>query len=168
MNFRLPKNLLPIILGFMALVIWGHNGIKFFKGIRSADEPSALHPHLLETRMITKTGKDVEFDDWVYEPKFRDPFENWLIVRKKPKKKPRPKKRAQNKKNPSPSLPLPRLRLTGIIKDPSGSLAIIEDTKQEIFFVQRGDTIAGVKIVSVDSTRIDCEYKNQKFTLILR
>ena len=167
MSLRLPKNILPIVLGCFALVIWGHNSYKFFKGIKAADEPDLLQSSDNSRRIVAKIDASAQSEDWFYESKYRDPFENWLFVQR-PVKKTTQQKNSPAKKVSAPAVQFPKLRLRGVIADPNGSLAVIEDARQHVFFAHEGDSISGVKIVSVDSTRIDCEYQKQKFTLVLR
>ncbi len=153
------------MLVFLALSIWGHNVYKFFKGVKNADEISTPRPATAKFRSAEKnieTKKEV----WIYDSKFRDPFKNWLVTKTPQKKSPRRKSVKTKKPNSRKSKPqAPKLRLTGIIKDRGGILAVIENMKQEIFFAEKGDSVGGVRIVSIDSSRIACEYKNQKFTL---
>ncbi len=170
MNLRLPKNILPIALGCFALVIWGHNSYKFFKGIKAADEPDNLQSYEVKRSITPKIDALGQSEHWVYESKYRDPFENRLFVQRaisKPAPPKKPKNRA-GKKVSAPTVQFPKLRLTGVIADPNGSLAVIEDSKQQVFFAHEGDSISGVKIVSVDSMTIACEYQKQKFTLVLK
>ena len=170
MNLKLSKNVLPVILGALALIIWGHNSYKFVKGIKTADAQNPVQSPLLATHTIPTMVADKKNDNWVYESKYRDPFENRLFVQRPARKTTLPIKQRNSpaKKVSAPAMQFPKLRLRGIIADPNGSLAVIEDVRQHVFFAHEGDSISGVKIVSVDSTRIDCEYQKQKFTLMLR
>ena len=170
MSLRLPKNILPIALGCFALIIWGHNSYKFFKGIKAADEPDLLQNFDVSKRIVAKIDVSVQPEEWVYESKYRDPFENRLFVKRPVKKTTQPKKQKNSpaKKVSATAVQLPKLRLRGVIADPNGSLAVIEDARQHVFFAHAGDSISGVKIVRVDSTRIACEYQKQKFTLVLK
>lgn len=170
MSLRLPRNILPIALGCFALIIWGHNSYKFFKGIKAADEPDLLQSSDVSKRIVPEIDVSVLPEEWVYESKYRDPFENRLFVKRPAKKRTQSKKQknSQTKKVSAPAVLLPKLRLRGIIADLNGSLAVIEDARQHVFFAHAGDSISGVKIVRVDSTRIACEYQKQKFTLVLK
>jgi len=167
MSLRFPKNILPIALGCFALFIWGHNSYKFFKGIKAADEPDLLQSSDVSKRIVAKIDASAQSEDWFYESKYRDPFENWLFVQR-PYRKTTQQKNRPAKKVSAPAVQFPKLRLTGVIADPNGSLAVIEDARQHVFFAREGDSISGVKIVRVDSTRIACEYQKQKFTLVLK
>ncbi len=167
MNLKLPKNLLPVILGALALILWGHNSYKFVKGIKTADVQNPAKSPLLATNTIPTMVADKKNDNWVYESKFRDPFENRLFEKRSVKKRTQ-QKNSLAKKVSAPAVQFPKLRLRGVIADPNGSLAVIEDARQHVFFAHEGDSISGVKIVRVDSTRIACEYQKQKFTLVLK
>ena len=167
MSLRLPRNILPIALGCFALIIWGYNSYNFFKGIKAADEPDLLQSSDVSKRIVPEIDVSVLPEEWVYESKYRDPFENRLFV-KRPAKKTTQQKNSPAKKVSAPAVQFPKLRLRGIIADPNGSLAVIEDARQHVFFAHAGDSISGVKIVRVDSTRIACEYQKQKFTLVLK
>ena len=165
MSYKFPKNFLTGALIVFALVIWGHNGYKFVRGFQSPYEtPASVQPVSgLNTMLFKDTQKETS---WVYESKYRDPFINQITgnkrARKKVDNKPKVAKNAVKQE-----VRLPKLRFAGIIKDFERPLAIIEDMHREVFFVDLGDSVAGVRIMSIDSNKVSCQYKTKKFTLML-
>ena len=75
MNRVSSKNLLPILLATVALLIWAHNGYKFFKGVNQDDDPGLLFNANVDEFEIDDGPEPAEDVNWVYEPMFRDPFQ---------------------------------------------------------------------------------------------
>lgn len=165
MNLVSSKNLLPILLATVALLIWAHNSYEFFKGVNQDDDPGLLFNANVDEFEIEAGPEPAKDANWVYEPIFRDPFQNWLMVPKKQTSKKRP-----NKSRPKrlKTLSAPPLRFIGIIQDENGRMAILEDINKDVHFGYKGDTVAGVKIISVDSTEVGGAFRGKRFTLILK
>jgi hypothetical protein len=60
------------------------------------------------------------------------------------------------------------LRLSGIVRDASGVLAIVEDPQGEIYFAKANELIAGVKLVRIDSAQVICEFGKRQYALELQ
>lgn len=157
------KTTFRILLIIVALLVWFHNGYKFFIGVQKSDEVTITK---------AKPGDDFVLQDsatvekrWVYEASFRDPFKNWLVKSKPTKHSAKRKK--PNKKIKQPVPKPPRVRLQGIIKDDKGTLCIIEN-QGEIRFVRTGDKVFDVKIVAIDSNVVAYEFNGNQFVLNLK
>ena len=61
----------------------------------------------------------------------------------------------------------PPFRLKGIIEAKSGKMAILEDVSGETFFLQRGDTLNGVRILAIESNRVQYEFVKKKSDWLL-
>jgi len=163
MQLKMNKSTFRILLIIVALMVWFHNGYKFFIGVQKADE-------VITTK--EKSGDDSVLQDstavetrWVYEASFRDPFKNWLA--KSMPKKPSVKRKKVGKKIKRSAPKPPKVRLNGIIKDGKGTLCIIEN-QGETKFVRTGDKVFGVKIVSIDSNVVAYEFNGDEFVLNLK
>jgi hypothetical protein len=157
------KSILPYLLAVCAIIIWGHNGYKIFRGVFSADDVPEIE-NINEWNLsatVEKSGSDEQL--FVYRADYRDPFRGWLRATKKTKSDVNRKQRIKT------SLPTPPpLRLTGIVMDSSGPMAIIETPSREIKFVREKDIIAGIQIVTIDSSWISCRFEKQKFRLWIK
>lgn len=156
------KNALIILLIASALAIWSNNIYRIIRGLQQTDDselplamtsrPAGDEASLLPTHAA-----------FVYEAKYRDPFENWLEERSQKTKQPVVAPRVE-KVVPIP----PALRFTGIVRDQADVLAIIEAPDGQVFFAQPQDTIAGVKLVRIDSSSVTCEFAKQRFRIELQ
>ncbi len=159
------KNVLVAILILLALAVWSHNIYQIVIGVtradREMDSPTGDENARLHDTLVAKPAPLPAF---VYSGAHRDPFAHWLHLEKKKKTVPiMPKvKPAQNE--PAP----PRLRLSGIVRDANGVLAIIEDPQGDTHFARPEDVITGVKLVRIDSSRVVCEFGKRKFELQLQ
>lgn len=151
------KNLYVILLLMLALVIWSHNAYQIFVGVTQSDRESEI----LATHEQWELSDSMQAQPkaFVYTGSFRDPFENWL--------KPAPRMpRPRSVKIEKPAAP--RLRLSGIVRDGAGVLAMIEDPNGDIHFLKPREMVAGVKIVTIDSGSVTCAFDKEKFQLFLQ
>ena len=159
------KPYLPYILAVLAVIIWGHNGYQVFRGLLKSDDISG-HYNVNEWQpQKIAVNANLNGELFIYKAQYRDPFKNWLRdgIKKRPKRMIL-KKAKQKKPLPSP----PVLRLTGVLKDEYGVLAIIEAPGGDVQFVRESGEIAGVTIVSIDSNSVNCKFGKQAFRLRLR
>jgi len=54
------------------------------------------------------------------------------------------------------------------LQDSSGNLAVIEDPRGQIHFVDVNDSVSGVIITNITEQIINCKYKGKDFILELR
>ncbi len=164
MNTQKKKSIIPWLLGITALIIWGHNGYKIFSDIFKSDEVKTFVEVPDWKPQIITSGTKMPSEFFVYQADYRNPFKNWL--RSLPLKKVLKSSKSKKVKSLSPKRPF--LRLTGILKDTSGLLALIEDPNGDVFFIRKGDKITGVKIIGIDSKSVSCCFEKQEYRLVLR
>ncbi len=161
MNLLKNKSHLKVILILVALSIWLHNGYRFFKGVKQADEPTKFRLEASDTNLPESAASPL-LHEWTDEAKHRDPFKNWLVTAN-----PQPPKRkpviVERKQPPQ----LPAVRLLGLIEDKNGRMAVLENANRQTAFARPGDEFDGLKILTVDSIEVSCEYEKNKFVLRL-
>jgi hypothetical protein len=158
------KNVLIILLVLSAVAIWSNNAYRIFIGLQQAGDDGDL-PAASDGRDSQNERSDFQSRAaaFVYQAKHRDPFENWLEHKPNEVKQPVVARRVE-KIEPLP----PTLRLSGIVRDHADVLAIIETPEGQVFFAHPQDTIAGVKLVRIDSSSVTCEFAKRKFQIELR
>jgi hypothetical protein len=100
-------------------------------------------------------NKDKSGEQFMYNENVRDPFQYRSSKTDTMKRANRPKPIAVVW-NPPP------FRLKGIIDARSGKMAILEDVSGETFFLQRGDTLHGVRILAIESNHVLYEFEKKK------
>lgn len=151
-----PKNK-KIILFFLCLIavlIWGSNGYRILKGVAGSGETTSLS--IIKTSNITEQKIDSTWFSWQYPAAKRDPF---VPIRKKINRSQNMTNSPDKKEDKSP----PKIRIKGIIKDEKGEQVIIEDSKRFVHFVQCGETLDSLKVLSVKGTIVYVLYKGNKF-----
>ncbi len=156
------KTILPYLLAILALIIWGHNGYRILRGLLQADEiPSNIKLFDWQAQVVAAENQ-LDVKPFSYRSEFRDPFKDWLRTDLNPK----PSAPIQKvSKMPLPALPA--LRLTGILKDAAGFLAVIEAPDGEVHFVRKREQISGVEIIAIDSSWVECRLGTLKYRLHL-
>ncbi len=157
------KNVLVAILILLALAVWSHNIYQIVIGVTRADQemdsPKGDEKVALHDTFASQSEPRPAF---VYSGAHRDPFVHWLQPEKKVKPvMPRVK---PTQIEPAP----PRLRLSGIVRDTNGVLAIIEDPQGDTHFARADDVITGVKLVRIDSSSVICQFEKRQFQLTLQ
>lgn len=157
------KNILVAILILLALAVWSHNIYQIVIGVTQADQEMDS-PTKYESASLHDTlgAKPEPRPAFVYYGAHRDPFAHWLQSEKKAKPFP-----AVLAAKTAPIEP-PQLRLSGIVRDAEGVLAIIEDPQGDTHFARAEDVVTGVKLVRIDSNRVVCEFGKRKFELQLQ
>jgi len=161
MNLLKNKGYLKVGLIVVAASIWLHNGYRFFKGVKQADEPTKFRLEASDTKLPESADRPL-LHEWTDEAKHRDPFKNWLVIAKP--KPPRRKPARVERKKP---VQVPAIRLLGLIEDRNGRLAVLENANRQTAFAGPGDEFDGIKILTVDSIEVSCEYEENKFVLRL-
>ncbi len=159
------KVVIPLLL-VLSVVIWSHNIYRVIKSVFNAEDEIIMEQAFekeSETEYELKRN-DKPREKFVYQSDFRDPFKDWLHLKKK--KEPHPE--ALKIEIPVPPVRLPRLRFTGLLQDSSGNLAVIEDPRGQIHFVDVNDSVSGVIITNITEQIINCKYKGKDFILELR
>jgi hypothetical protein len=158
------KNVLIAILILLALAVWSHNIYQLVIGVTRADQEMDSPPGDENVALHnTLEAKPEPRPAFVYSGAHSDPFVHWLQLEKKTKPVPIMPAVKAAPIEPAP----PRLRLSGIVRDADGVLAIIEDPQGDTHFARAEDVITGVKLVRIDSSRVVCEFGKRKFELQL-
>lgn len=176
MKWNIPKsqgkkNMLMAALVLLALGIWSYNIYSIFTGVApSADEEfTPVHADHEQSRNPTAGIADTD-TSFVYRAVGRDPFQHWLSAQKPKSQKPMRRRASAPKRPPTKKAPppLPELRFSGVLRDSTGVLAIIEDALGVIHFVTAGDTVQGVVIRKVVTDTVFCRFGERRFMLRLR
>ncbi|MFO7889353.1 MAG: hypothetical protein R6V04_03335 [bacterium] len=159
------KVVIPLLL-VLSVAIWSHNIYRVIKSVFNADDETMVEDAFEKASEVEYTLKlnDKPREKFVYQAEFRDPFQDWLHLKKQKKSQPE----ALKVEVPVPPVRLPPLRFTGLLQDSSGNLAVIEDPQGQIHFVDVNDSASGVIITSITEQIIKCTYKEKEFTLKLR
>ncbi|RPI03034.1 MAG: hypothetical protein EHM64_12980 [Ignavibacteriae bacterium] len=137
------------VLGVALLIVWGLIVYEIISAIYFSGNEEIGNTDIL---IKSKTKSAEQFQ---YVENIRDPFRYF------------PVKTDTNKHHNSPQ-PIaqiwnpPPFRLKGIIDARSGKMAILEDGSGETYFLQRGDTLQGVRILAIESSRVQYEFGKKK------
>jgi hypothetical protein len=159
------KNLVIFLLLLLALAIWSHNLYRIFVGVTQADQEiyQTARPEAEAADLFSQANAQSKV--FFYQAGARDPFAHWLHEEKKPVLAlPKPQIAKVEKPEPAP----PALRFSGIVGDTAGVLAVIESPSGEIHFAKEGEIIAGVRLVTIGSQEVECEFEGKKYQLVLR
>jgi hypothetical protein len=137
------------LLGAAILIIWGLVVYEVISAIYfGRDEEISSADRLIK-------NKDKSTEQFQYSDNVRDPFRYYAP-------KTDTMKRVVTPKPIAPVWNPPPFRLKGIIDARSGKMAILEDVSGETFFLQRGDTLHGVRILVIESNRVQYEFEKKK------
>ncbi|HKI47503.1 MAG TPA: hypothetical protein VKA08_19390 [Balneolales bacterium] len=142
MHELLKKKWFQVALGVILLVVWIVNIHSFIK-LSSNDGVVRLPPEMKTEKMamnIVTNRQDT------FRADFRDPFQPEIRKRIR-KADPAPQRRPPKKD------PFPEVILIGIIE----KRAVLKSENRNVFFASVGDTVAGVRVLSVgqDSVRVE-------------
>lgn len=160
------KNIIILLLIIASLAIWSRNIYLVIVGVSQCDDefdeqPMIYHWDLPDT-LITTLPERTSF---VYQAKYRDPFQHWLTP-PRPPTPPLTNPIIEVKESPGPTPP--PLRFSGILSDSAGILAIIEALNGQTYFAHVSDTVENVIILKIDNNQVECQFEGEKFTLQLR
>lgn len=161
----MKKNLLVWLLILIVIIIWANNIYKIVLGVKQADDDFQQESAFKTAQFDTTSNTLMNEDKFVYQAKYRDPFQNWFKPnRSKDRKKPKKQiKKLQPKQEPQP----PALRFSGILQDQSGILAIIESPSGSVYFARENDELEGVTLLKIGKDRIYCKFGKKRFEIIL-
>jgi hypothetical protein len=149
------------VLVILAFIVWGHNGYRLIRGISSSDQDAVT------AKMegpSTLALVDSSWFGWEYPEKGRDPFQ--LPARHNAKTVDSSQKaRVRKKASEPPSCP--PLRLTGIIRDNDGPLAVLEGLAQEVHLVRPGQQVDSILVRAIREKSVTIEYRRAQFELKL-
>lgn len=158
------KNTIVFLLLLLALAIWGHNGYRMLKGLQLTSEDGVPeNVDAGEAKSDTSHTKTAGRGAFVYRADLRDPFAHWVQERKPHAAMPTHQSLPARAQAPTP----PRLRLSGIIHDARGVLAVLESPEGEIHFAKSKDVIAGVEILAIASASVTCRFAKVRYEIPL-
>jgi hypothetical protein len=137
------------LLGVVLLIVWGLVVYQVIYTIYFAgEEENGSANNQIK-------NKDKSAEQFEYSENVRDPFRYYAPKTSTIKHSATPKPIAVVW-NPPP------FSLKGIIDAQSGKMAILEDVSGETFFLQRGDTLHGVRILAIESSRVQYMFEKKK------
>jgi hypothetical protein len=140
------NRILTLILLLAVVLVWGSVGYRVFAALASSGGEETMEP-----AGDLPTGEVVEL--YHYSPDTRDPFTVNYPLRHVPRvKQPLPKEIWMP----------PPLRLSGIVARGNYLLALIEGVDGSVSFLQRGDTLKGVKILRVAQDSVTYSYRKKQ------
>jgi len=147
------KHILRLLVGAL-LIVWGLIVYEvvtaiYFNGDKEIGSPDSLIKN-----------KDKSAEQFRYSENVRDPFQ-YHSTKTDTMKHARIPKPIPSVWNPPP------YHLKGIIDARSGKMVILEDVSGETYFLQRGDTLHGVRILAIESKRVRYEFEKKKSDLWL-
>jgi hypothetical protein len=145
---RTNKHILRLLL-IALLLVWGIVVYEVISAIYfGGNEETGNADNFIKNR-----NKSTE--QFQYNENIRDPFRYYASKTDTMKHVSTPKPTVQ-------VWNLPPFHLKGIISARSGKMAILEDGSGETFFLQQGDTLRGVRILVIESNRVQYEFKRKK------
>ena len=148
----------------LSLLIWGHNAFRIFLGIAQNDAESGDGGSVVESINTGADTSGAQKPRFVYSEKIRDPFQPAFWPEQPGSKL--PVRKTTPRPEPKPSLPA--LRFCGVVRDPAGSLALVEGPDGETRLLRETESIAEVRVTAIEPGRIECEFNKEKMWLELR
>jgi len=146
------KNILRLLVGVL-LIVWGLIVYQVISAVYFSGDNEVTN-----TDKLIK-NKDRTAGQFVYDDKVRDPFQYRST-------KIDTTKRARSKQA-APVWNPPPFNLKGIIEAKAGKMAILEDASGETHFLQRGDTLRGMRILKIESKRVQYIFEKKKSDWLL-
>jgi hypothetical protein len=142
------KHILRLLVGAL-LIVWGLIVYEVITAIYfGGDKEIGSADRLIKNR--DKSGEQFRYSENVRDPfQYRSSNTDTLKHARIPKPIP-------------PVWNPPPFHLKGIIDARSGKMAILEDASGESFFLQRGDTLHGVRILAIESNHVQYEFEKKK------
>jgi hypothetical protein len=140
------KHILRVLIAAL-LIVWGLIVYEIISAVYFGGDN--------EVGITNSVIKNKSAEQFVYNENVRDPFQYHSTKTDTLKRVGKPKPIVQVW-NPPP------YHLKGIIDARSGKMVILEDVSGETFFLQRGDTLHGVRILVIESNRVQYEFEKKK------
>ena len=160
------QHIIRIILAIVALLVWGNNLIQLFTPISDDSFEDGYEKPAHDPAVETQDSLLVT-EPFVYSAQTRDPFQHAFS---NPRKKPAQTTKAINKVNPTLTKAkpaIPQLRLTGLIRDERGVMAILEKQNGEVVFAREKDEVDGVVLKKISGDSLSCSFGKERFWLKL-
>lgn len=139
------KHAITVFLAFASIVVWGIVGLRVFKGLETVEKEKRFVP---KSRDHKRWNNPLELTEKIFLQRIQ------LV--KNPFQPEEPRRIKVNKRPDNATAPEVFLQITyiGYVKGESGSMAIIEGKNEQTRFCMVGDTVFGVKIVSIRPAEI--------------
>jgi hypothetical protein len=136
------------VLGVVLTVVWGAVIYRIIDAVSQGDAGDA------SVREPTKVASSKETNRIEFKEGVRDPFEFLAEVHKK----------SITKKDSSANAAwtAPPFKLVGIMQKDKLTTAVLQRDDGVTFFVRKGDTLGGLKILSLDQQTVEYLYRSQK------
>ena len=144
-----PNKHILRLLVIVLLIVWGLVVYEIISAIYFGGNEETINAD----NLIKNKNKSTE--RFRYDENVRDPFRYYAL-------KTDTAKRVSTPKPITPVWNPPPFHLKGIIDAKSGKMVILEDGSGETFFLQRGDTLHGVRILAIESNRVQYEFEKKK------
>jgi hypothetical protein len=139
---------LTFFLALLVVGIWGTIVYRFVAAVSDSDSGEVILSGQESSVHLAKAS-----ERFIYKDDVRDPFQF---------RPPPPKQRAASKDSSTkPIWTEPPFKLVGIMQKERVTTAVLQRSDGATFFVQKGDTLAGLKILSVTDTLVQYRYANQ-------
>ncbi len=145
----MPKKWINVVLSSAVFIIWI---VVFYKFFFAQDNHDNLDKLTGKEALFNPVKKKANYAD----KKHRDPFQNPFNFRQKTKPKTKPKPIQQKRVKPL------NIKLSGILTDERGKLAIIEFESGETHFMRVGDEVQGVKVAIIYDDEIEVVFEKRK------
>ncbi|MGF1670727.1 MAG: hypothetical protein ACFCU6_09775 [Balneolaceae bacterium] len=154
MSELIENKIVQMILGVIVILIWGYNMLKITDIATPASSGNqspftALDQDLLEIPDL------LQYD---YKADFRDPFLPGLTQQTS-----LPVANNIESNPPPPPVTPPDVKLTGVIE----GTALLQNSRNELFFAAPGDTVDGALVKSVTPYSVVMIFKSKEFTVTL-
>jgi Tfp pilus assembly protein PilP len=156
------KKIILLVCVIVAVGIWSYNLTIFFpksKAFRITSTPKQVSTQRMkETEKMQVSSVSSPF---VYQEKYKDPFQPFFLEKK-------PEKKDMKKSKPKPvEIVPPTLNLIGILWDSKNPQVILADPSGETHVLRQGDVFGEVKITKIKPKEVWYIYKNKTFKLLL-
>jgi len=141
------KNILRLLL-IALVIIWGLIVYQIISAVYFSGDDEVGNTNSFIMNKDKNTGR------FVYNDSIRDPFQFRSM-----------KINTTKRVKLEPATPVwnpPPFQLKGIIDARSGKMAILEDQSGETFFLQRGDTLQGMRILAIGPNRVQYQFNKKK------
>ena len=136
------------VLAVLLTVVWGAVIYRVVEAVSQGDSEDVAAPESANAAP-SKESRRIAFGEDV-----RDPFEFHAEARKTVT--------ARKDTAAKPAWIEPPFKLVGIMQKDKLTTAVLQREDGVTFFVRKGDTLAGIKILSLDQQTVEYAYQNQK------
>lgn len=142
---------LTFVLTLLVVGIWGTIVYRFVEAVSESDSGEVI---LSDQELSSRPAKASE--RFIYKDDVRDPFQF---------RTPQPKQQAASKDTASKAIwTEPPFKLVGIMQKERVTTAVLQRDDGTTVFVRKGDTLSGLRILSIADDSVQYAYRNQRRT----